>query len=82
MRRQLGDEMLVQLFSLYLQGLLLSAVAVLLIVGIWSFLRARSQKDKTAVERQAFLYDMIMVSILLIPIISFAFMSILLVLRA
>ncbi|EIQ82470.1 hypothetical protein ScFU53_00330 [Streptococcus canis] len=40
------------------------------------------KKDKTLVERQAFLYEMLMVAILTIPILSFAFMSILVVLKS
>lgn len=74
--------MLVELFSLYLQGLFLSICLVLGICLIWILLRARSKKDKSAIEKQAFLYDMLMIAILLIPIVSFAVMSILLVLKS
>lgn len=74
--------MLVELFSLYLQGLFLSICLVLGICLIWILLRARSKKDKTAIEKQAFFYDMLMIAILLIPIVSFAVMSILLVLKS
>ncbi|MFI3615736.1 DUF4059 family protein [Streptococcus uberis] len=74
--------MLVELFSLYLQGLFLSICLVLGICLIWILLRARSKKDKTAIEKQAFLYDILMIAILLIPIVSFAVMSILLVLKS
>ncbi|GAB6696233.1 DUF4059 family protein [Streptococcus uberis] len=74
--------MLVELFSLYLQGLFLSICLVLGICLIWILLRARSKKDKTAIEKQAFLYDMLMIAILLIPIVSFAVMSILLVFKS
>lgn len=74
--------MLVELFSLYLQGLILAIGLVLGICLIWILLRARSKKDKTAIEKQAFLYDMLMIAILLIPIVSFAVMSILLVLKS
>lgn len=74
--------MLVELFSLYLQGLFLSICLVLGICLIWILLRARSKKDETAIEKQAFLYDMLMIAILLIPIVSFAVMSILLVLKS
>ncbi|KKF55061.1 DUF4059 family protein [Streptococcus uberis] len=74
--------MLVELFSLYLQGLFLSICLVLGICLVWILLRARSKKDKTAIEKQAFLYDMLMIAILLIPIVSFAVMSILLVLKS
>ncbi|EGJ27480.1 DUF4059 family protein [Streptococcus porcinus] len=74
--------MLLELFSLYLQGLVIALVLVLVICLLWILLRARSRKDKTAVERQAFLYDILMIAILLVPILSFAVMSILLVLKS
>lgn len=74
--------MLLELFSLYLQGLVIALVLVLVICLLWILLRARSRKDKTVVERQAFLYDILMIAILLVPILSFAVMSILLVLKS
>ncbi|EFR44079.1 DUF4059 family protein [Streptococcus pseudoporcinus] len=74
--------MLLELFSLYLQGLVIALILVLVICLLWIFLRARSRKDKTVVERQAFLYDILMIAILLVPILSFAVMSILLALKS
>ncbi|EFM28139.1 hypothetical protein HMPREF9319_0347 [Streptococcus equinus ATCC 700338] len=38
--------------------------------------------DKTVKERQAFLYDVLMMSIMTIPVLSFAFMAILLMFKA
>ena len=55
---------------------------VLIILGLWIGLRALSGVDKTAKARQAHLYDMIMIGVLTIPVLSFATMSILLVLKA
>ena len=72
--------MLVQLFALYLESLVLTILLVLVVLGIWIGLRAGV--DKTAKERQAHLYDMIMIGVLTIPVLSFATMSILLVLKA
>ena len=74
--------MLVQLFALYLESLVLTILLVLVVLGIWIGLRALSGVDKTAKERQALLYDMIMIGVLTIPVLSFATMSILLVLKA
>ncbi|VTS20455.1 DUF4059 family protein [Streptococcus pseudoporcinus] len=74
--------MLLELFSLYLQGLVIALILVLVICLLWIFLRAQSRKDKTVVERQAFLYDILMIAILLVPILSFAVMSILLALKS
>ena len=44
--------------------------------------RARQKVDKTARERQAVLYDVLMICILTVPIFSFAFMALLLVFRS
>ncbi len=74
--------MLLQLFSLYFESLILTTILVLIFLGIWIGLRAMSGVDKTAKARQAHLYDMIMIGVLTIPVLSFATMSILLVLKA
>ena len=76
------EIMLLQLFSLYFESLILTTILVLIFLGIWIGLRAMSGVDKTAKARQAHLYDMIMIGVLIIPVLSFATMSILLVLKA
>ena len=76
------EIMLLQLFSLYFESLILTTILVLIFLGIWIGLRAMSGVDKTAKARQAHLYDMIMIGVLTIPVLSFATMSILLVLKA
>ena len=79
---EMRESMLLQIFSLYFQSLVLTMLLVLVVLGIWIGLRALSGVDKTAKERQAHLYDMIMIGVLTIPVLSFATMSILLVLKA
>ncbi|WP_159542840.1 DUF4059 family protein [Streptococcus halichoeri] len=74
--------MLQQIFSLYIQGLLIATFLVVAICALWTFVRVCTKKDKTAQERQAFLLDMVLITILVIPILSFAIMSILLVGKA
>lgn len=74
--------MLVEIFSLYVKGLILSSLSMILICLIWTLWRAKTKRDKTLIERQAFLYEMLMVAILTIPILSFAFMSILVVIKS
>ncbi|AAM80003.1 TPA: DUF4059 family protein [Streptococcus pyogenes] len=74
--------MLVEIFSLYVKGLILSSLTMMLICLIWTLWRAKTKRDKTLIERQAFLYEMLMVAILTIPILSFAFMSILVVIKS
>ena len=73
--------MLLQLFSLYFESLILTTILVVIFLGIWIGLRAMSG-DKTAKARQAHLYDMIMIGVLVIPVLSFAVMSLLLVFKA
>ena len=74
--------MLLQIFSLYFQSLVLTMLLVLVVLRLWIGLTALSGVDKTAKARQAHLYDMIMIGVLTIPVLSFATMSILLVLKA
>ncbi|MGZ7139701.1 DUF4059 family protein [Streptococcus pyogenes] len=74
--------MLVEIFSLYVKGLILSSLTMILICLIWTLWQAKTKRDKTLIERQAFLYEMLMVAILTIPILSFAFMSILVVIKS
>ncbi|HHJ7040245.1 TPA: DUF4059 family protein, partial [Streptococcus pyogenes] len=71
-----------EIFSLYVKGLILSSLTMILICLIWTLWRAKTKRDKTLIERQAFLYEMLMVAILTIPILSFAFMSILVVIKS
>ncbi|HHJ7325168.1 TPA: DUF4059 family protein, partial [Streptococcus pyogenes] len=59
--------MLVEIFSLYVKGLILSSLTMILICLIWTLWRAKTKRDKTLIERQAFLYEMLMVAILTIP---------------
>ena len=74
--------MFLEIFSPYIKGLLLAIVFVFLVGIIWNFWRAARKLDKTAKERQAFLYDILMISIMVIPVLSFAFMAILLMFKA
>ena len=79
---EMRESMLLQIFSLYFQSLVLTMLLVLVILGIWIGLRALSGVDKTAKARQAHLYDMIMIGVLTVPVLSFATMSLLLVIKA
>lgn len=74
--------MLKEILSVYLEGLLCSAIAVPLVLLAWGIYRAVKKLDKTAQERQAFLYDSLLIALMTIPILSFAFTGILLMLKA
>ena len=79
---EMRESMLLQIFSLYFQSLVLTMLLVLIILGLWIGLRALSGVDKTAKARQAHLYDIIMIGVLTVPVLSFATMSLLLVIKA
>ena len=79
---EMRESMLLQIFSLYFQSLVLTMLLVLIVLGLWIGLSALSGVDKTAKARQAHLYDMIMIGVLTVPVLSFATMSLLLVIKA
>ena len=74
--------MLFRVFILYLESLLITALRVGSFLGLWIGLRAVRRVDKTVRDRQAHLYDMLLIAVMTIPILSFAMMGILLVLKA
>lgn len=74
--------MLKQIFSLYIESLLLTTALIGGLSGILILARMASRKDKTAKARQAHLFDVLLIDIMTIPILSFAGMGILLVLKA
>ena len=74
--------MLKQIFSLYIESLLLTTALIGGLSGILILARMASRKDKTAKARQAHLFDVLLIDIMTRPILSFAVMGILLVLKA
>ncbi|MGT2913505.1 DUF4059 family protein [Streptococcus tangpeifui] len=74
--------MLVDIFKFYLQGLFMAVAFVIFAVIVWLSYRALKLKDKTIKERQNALYDGIMMALISIPILSFAFMAIVLMIKS
>lgn len=74
--------MLFRVFILYLESLLITALLVGSFLGLWIGLRAVRRVDKTVRDRQVHLYDMLLIAVMTIPILSFAMIGILLVLKA
>ena len=72
--------MLLNTFKFYLLGLVIAFFVCLVIGAIWLGWRALRRADKTVKERQGALYDAIMMSMVSIPVLAFAFMAILIVL--
>lgn len=74
--------MLSRVFLFYLESLLITALLVGSFLGLWIGLRAVRRVDKTIKDRQAHLYDMLLIAVMTVPILSFAMMGILLIFRA
>ena len=74
--------MLLNIFKFSLLGLVIAFFVCLVIGVFWLGCRALRHLDKTVKERQCALYDAIMMSMVSIPVLAFAFMAILIVLNA
>ncbi|HGD2457693.1 TPA: DUF4059 family protein [Streptococcus agalactiae] len=74
--------MFLEIAKVYLQGLGLASITVILVGIIWVFWRAKKNIDKTARERQAVLYDVLLIALMTAPILAFAFVAIILMIKA
>ncbi|HFU4343864.1 TPA: DUF4059 family protein [Streptococcus suis] len=73
--------MLQNILSFYLQGLLIAAIFVIVISFIWFLIRASKSVDKTLQERYDFLFDLLMINVMTIPIVAFGVVSIILMIK-
>lgn len=74
--------MLNDILMLYMQSLLITALAVTALSVLWISFRATRRKDKTLRERHVHLYDVLLIAIMTTPVLSFAVMGLILALRA
>lgn len=74
--------MLQNILSFYLQGLLVAALLVILSSLIYFILRAGRKVDQSLQERQDFIFDLLMINVMTIPILAFGVMGILLMFKA
>ncbi|WP_155974596.1 DUF4059 family protein [Streptococcus ruminantium] len=74
--------MLQNILSFYLQGLLLASLLIISVSLVWFVLRMTKGVDKTLQERQDFLFDLLMIDVMTIPIVAFGIVGILLMLKA
>ncbi|HFI0419762.1 TPA: DUF4059 family protein [Streptococcus suis] len=74
--------MLQNILSFYLQGLLVAALLAILSSLIYFAVRAGKKVDRTPQERQDFLFDLLMINVMIIPILAFGVMGILLMFKA
>ncbi|MDG4512269.1 DUF4059 family protein [Streptococcus suis] len=73
--------MLQNILSFYLQGLLIATIFVIVISFIWFLIRASKSVDKTLQERHDFLFDLLMINVMTIPIVAFGVVSIILMIK-
>ena len=69
------------ILQFYLKGLLISALLVLILGGLYAFTYLVRNADKPWTERRNRIFDLILVAILTIPILSFAVLGILVILN-
>lgn len=74
--------MLLEIFGLYLQGLLLSTLTILALTLSWLSFRNYKKLDKTAEAHKQILFEALVIGLVTIPILAFAFMAILLMMKA
>lgn len=74
--------MFLEIAKVYLQGLGLASITVILVGIIWVFWRAKKNIDKTARKRQSVLYDVLLIALMTAPILAFAFVAIILMIKA
>lgn len=69
------------ILQFYLKGLLISAIFVLLVGGLYTFTYLVRNTKKPWTERRNRIFDLILVGILTTPILSFAVLGVLVILR-
>lgn len=74
--------MLIKIFSLYIQSLIYTTILVGLVDGFWFLLQRLGRKDRTLAVGQSQIYDLLLITIMTIPILSFAIFGLLVVLKA
>ncbi|MGT2846982.1 DUF4059 family protein [Streptococcus massiliensis] len=74
--------MLQQILSVYIEALIITSILVAVAAGLWIGWRVMRHKDKTAKERQSHLFDVLLIAIMTTPILTFATVGIIMVLRA
>ncbi|HEL1618431.1 TPA: DUF4059 family protein [Streptococcus suis] len=74
--------MLQNILSFYLQGLVIAAIVVVLFNICWFLVHLSKKTDISFQERQDFLFDLLLISVMTTPIIAFGVAAILLMLKA
>ena len=69
------------ILELYIKGLIFSFLVVAVCAGIYLFAYLVRRTDKTRVERRNRVIDTILIAVLTVPILSFAVLGLLVILR-
>ncbi|WP_332407109.1 DUF4059 family protein [Lactococcus laudensis] len=70
------------ILAIYLKSLLISAVVVLILSGLYMLGTISRNYDKPLSDRQNKIFDVLLIDILTIPILSFAVLAILIILKS
>lgn len=73
--------MLQTILGLYMKSLLIATVLVVIASTGWFLFRLLKKKDKTHQDRQEVLFDLLIINVMTIPILSFGIVGILLMAR-
>ncbi len=73
--------MLIRILSLYLQSLMGTVFLAFVLGSAWLSWRKFRKLDKTEKERRASSYETLLIAVMVIPIIAFALMGIILMIR-
>ncbi|MFC5632063.1 MULTISPECIES: DUF4059 family protein [Streptococcus] len=74
--------MLATIYRFYLMGLTVSVIITIISLIVWLVYRMSRRLDRTKKERQALLYEAFIIFLVTTPILSFAFMAILVMVTA
>ncbi|WP_161979385.1 DUF4059 family protein [Streptococcus sp. S784/96/1] len=74
--------MLATIYRFYLMGLTVSVIITIISLIVWLVYRMSRRFDRTKKERQALLYEAFIIFLVTTPILSFAFMAILVMVTA
>lgn len=70
------------ILAIYLKSLLISAVVVLILSGLYMLGTISRNYDKPLSDRQNKIFDVLLIDIFTIPILSFAVLAILIILKS
>ncbi|WP_162012743.1 DUF4059 family protein [Streptococcus sp. S784/96/1] len=74
--------MLATIYRFYLMGLTVSVIITIISLIVWLVYRMSRRFNRTKKERQALLYEAFIIFLVTTPILSFAFMAILVMVTA